>query len=171
MRKIIKTLTILFITTLFLVWLLFTPTAKIGYSRPYNLPPSADHLFTAQELNDFVSLWVKANSSYISKYMNDPNARINGTTPWLFKQWLNIHDWNDQRFYFCEEKLRNILKCVILQKNHDDNVEMAAKGNSSLKIIIKQQEEQLSLCSINPQEFALISDNLGNLRKVIPQFM
>lgn len=171
MKKVLLKLSILIITVLALIWLFTTPASRIGYSRPYASPPSSDHLFTEQELNDFISVWLKAENSYIAKYMNDPEAKINGTTSWIFKQWLQLHDWNDQRFYYCEEKLRYLLKCVILQKNYDDNVKMAAKGNSSLEIIIKQQEEQLSVCSINPKEFNLINDNLSNLIKIIPQFM
>ncbi len=171
MKKVLRKLSILIITMLTLIWLFVTPVSKIGYSRPYASPPPSDHLFTAQELDDFISVWLKANNSYVARYLNDSTAKINGTSPWIFKQWLMLHDWNDQRFYYCEDKLRYLIKCVILQKNHDDNIQMAAKGNSSLEIIIKQQDDQLSACSITPEEFTLISDNLSKITKILPQFM
>lgn len=162
---------ILIIALLLLGWLIVWPTAKIGYSRPFATPLEAGHQFTEQELLEFIKIWDKAHKSPVKKYVNDPIARINGTTPWLFKQWLNLHDWNDQRFYYYEERLHDIVKCVVIKNNYDDNIKMKQNGNNALDIIIKQQEQQLSVCSFEQNELDLINNNLAEIKKTIPQIM
>ena len=167
MKRLLKNLFITLAFILFIGWLIDTPASKIGFSRPYIKAPKANQQFSPQELNDFVLLLARAENSSIKPYMNSVSLRSSGNISWYFKRWLSIHDWNAERFLYDEARLSEIIKCVSLQKNYQDNISISRNQNLQLHDIIQNQKQQLSMCSFDNEDYSLVADNYAAIVKTI----
>lgn len=170
MKRIIKNILLIIGLSLFVGWLFITPVNKIGISQPYAQPPAPDHYFTAQELNDFVELWNKADNSYIQRFMPPLSETKASQMSWLFKHWLKLHNWSNERFLYCRNKLIAIVKCIALSRNYSDNMLMAKSQNIPLDNILKEQKQKLSGCSFNKKEYDMINKNYNNIISIIPSY-
>lgn len=168
MKRIIKNLILLILFFLFFGFLFTTPINHIGVNDRYLTPPSKDHQFDAQELNDFVLLWAKVEKSPIRKFMDQTLLDPEGHTSWFFKRWLKVNHWNDERFFYCQYRLVMLLRCVALEKNHQDNLKMAQSSNINLHEVISEQEKLLAKCTYKGPEYDLISKNFQNIINIIP---
>ena len=129
-----------------LAWFMTQPVAKLFVERPYITEPEIGHTLSAKEVNDFVFLWNKAQKSYIKKYMQSASMRQDGQTSWLFRRWLNLHDWNTARFLYCEHRLNKLMNC---------------------EDIIASQKDQLTDCNFDKDEYDMIANNIAILVQTI----
>lgn len=169
MKRIIKNLIIFIILFSFFGFLFTTPINKIGVSNLYDTPPQPNHHFDSDELNEFVLLWAKAEKSSIKKHMDNSLLDPEGQTTWFFRRWLSVHNWNDDRFFYCQHRLITILRCIALEKNYQDNIKMSQSQNINLNEIINEQTKILSKCKSNSDEYELIKKNFNNIIAIIPQ--
>lgn len=150
-----------------LAWFMTQPVAKLFVERPYITEPEIGHTLSAKEVNDFVFLWNKAQKSYIKKYMQSASMRQDGQTSWLFRRWLNLHDWNTARFLYCEHRLNKLMNCVLVRSNYESNKVISEKAGIPLEDIIASQKEQLTDCNFDKDEYDMIANNIAILVQTI----
>lgn len=95
-----------------------------------------------------------------------------GFPPQLVR-WLKRQGWSAERFFYDEQKIRELANIASLEENVESNrkllkkLEKDAASGANLKNIITRQEEQLKLARVNPQELELIKANLYQVNMIM----
>lgn len=160
-------LVVLVIAAVLIASFLTIPVSKMFLSRPYITEPEAGHVLSPTEVNDFVFIWNKAQNSYIKKYMGTASLRQDGKTSWLFRRWLHIHDWNVERFLYCEYRLNKLMNCVMNKNSYEGNKKISEKAGIALQDIIEKQKLQIADCNFDQYEYEMIADNIAILVKAM----
>lgn len=150
------------------IWFVITPLHHIGISRPYAQDIAAGHIFDAKELDSFLRLWQKANSGYVKNYMPAASLDEKSRSSIVFLRWLKLHNWNENRFFYDEQRLRDLAECVELQNNADDNFMMQRRTAAHLEDLLKLQKQKLSLCEYSDDELKLVRNNLSVIKTMMP---
>lgn len=157
-------LSVLFIAGMIFI---FTPIKNIGIEQPYIEAVSNGHVFDEQELEDFLYIWRKAVSGYAKNYMPSSSLDEMSRPSGVFLRWLKLHNWNAQRFFYDEQRLRNLAECVEVKSSLDSNETMQKEGGAQLDNLMDLQKQQLSVCKYDKDELELITTNISKIRKLI----
>lgn len=159
---------ILLILFIVVGWLVFVPVNHLGASLPYIEAVEEGHTFDAKELQDFLDIWHKADSGYAKNYMPSASLDVKSRPSNVFLWWLRLHDWNAQRFFYNEQRLRGLVNCVELRNDLDGNLLMQKEGGAKLDELLKMQKHRLKACDYDENEMELIANNINTIKALVP---
>ncbi len=151
---------------IFLGWLISRPVVSIGLPKPYDEPPAAGHKLTAGELNEFLGLWSRIMHGPLKPYIGQISLAAGRTYPRPLVKWLELQDWNVERFFYDEQRLHGLIECVGLQDDIDSNISITKHNGVNLSQIIKDQRRQLKACHFETDELELIKNNFYSVTEV-----
>ena len=162
MVKLNRRLKLLILVVVFatLGWFCLQPPLTINIAGIYMEPPSKHHKFTPTELNDFLTVWYQINQTkYLKKKLERIPLQNADSYPWVIVRWLKLKRWNTQRFFYDEQRLKDILNCVNLKMNLNANIQASKRTNIDLKDLVMHQEESMQACLFDEEEINLVESN------------
>ncbi len=148
------------------VWeLLSIPLSKVRSGIIYSIPPTEDHKIDAKELNSFLDLWSRMMQSDLKSKLTQVSLRTSDNKyPKELIRWLELQNWNVERFFYNEQRLAEIVNCINLRNAYESNMKLAQL--SSLDGIVKDLKQKLVTCSHDSDEVALIEANLYQITEI-----
>lgn len=173
-----RKLLILFSSFVLLAVILTTPLADLGrFGSTYEKLPEQGEILDVDELNSFLSVWAdfmgKDVAGYKSQQLSLSSRGASDGFPPQLVRWLKRQGWSAERFFYNEQKIRELANIAELQKSIESNQKLLKKlgkdgaAGANLKDIISRQEEQLKLTRANPQELELIKTNLYQVNLIL----
>lgn len=169
---------ILILSFVLLAVILTTPLTDLGrFGNAYDRMPEQGEILDVDELNSFLSVWAdfmrKDVAGYTSQQLSlSCRGASDGFPPQLVR-WLKRQGWGVERFFYNEQKIRELANVASLQKSIESNLKLLKKlgkdgaAGANLKNIVNQQEEQLKLARVNPQELELVKANLYQINLIM----
>ena len=158
---------ILSVSFLFLLWLLFQPLSSLGPHRSYLKMPCRWHEITQVELNDFLGVWSNMMQSSYKDSIKDSSLTTTPSYPKTFKSWLYVQHWSIERFFYTEQRIRDLLKYAEIKTRLADNKKIASKSATNLRNMNKDLEERLSTSPYSDKELDLIILNIFQITEVL----
>lgn len=149
-------------------WFMSVPIVHWGADMTYAQSVDENHTFNEQELKDFLNLWHKAVSGYVKNYMPSASMDENSLSRGIFSRWLKLHNWNKNRFFYDEQRLRDLIGCAEIQNNMDSNIEIQQKTSTNLSDLLNMQKKQLALCHFDQKEIELVKNYLPDIILLMP---
>jgi len=135
---------------------------------------------TQDELASFLPLWREFFSKYadktdfssISFTQNLPSDVL----PFNMKLWLRSKGWETNRFFFVEQRLRDIINYINMKRHAKDVIsimnealdkEKNASTRENIKNVIATQQNVLDEQKSNAQEIALVEKHMNDIINVI----
>ena len=162
MVKLNRRLNLLILVVVFVTvgWFCMQPVLKDNTTGIYMEPPSKHHKFTPTELNDFLTLWHQISQTrYLKKKLERIPLQNEESYPWVIVRWLKLKGWIAERFFYDEQRLKDILNCVNLKMNLNANIEASQKANINLKDLLLHQKEGMQACLFDEEEINLVESN------------
>ena len=150
----------------FLAWFLPQPLMEIGISRPYASPPVDGQKISADELNEFLNLWSRMTHGPLQKYVGQISLASGKSYPRPLVKWLEVQNWDVERFFYDEQRLHGLIGCAALQENIDSNVSLSRHDLSGLRQIINEQRQKLGGCRFDDDELELVRANLYQITEI-----
>lgn len=169
---------ILLLSFVGLAMIITTPLTDLGsFGNAYDYMPEQGELIDIKELNSFLAVWADFIRNDIAGYKSQQLSLSNrnsadGFPPQLVR-WLKRHEWGVERFFYTEQKIRELVNIATLEKSIEANRKLLKKmgqdtaSGANLKNIIDGQEEQLKLVHFNKQEMELIKANLYQINMIM----
>ena len=151
----------------FLGWFAFQPLSSMFVSRPYAEAPTAEHTINVEELNAFLQLWSQIMQGPLKEYIGQVSLNSSSQYPKEIREWLEIQNWNVERFFYDEQRIREVLSCIVLQNNMEGNKNLSRISGNNMKKIINRQKEELQDCKYSQEELSLIKDNMYTITEVL----
>ena len=163
---------IIIITAILLVALLSTPITRIAnLGVKYDEPLPQNYVLNIDELNDFLAVWSKFMHSGQGQKMRQLSLSENNSVPASVERWLENNDWSVERFFAMEQKLMSLVAIATLVNSLEDNRKFLNNAKNvagdNLRLIIKNQENQLKNARYNEQELALVRANLYSISQIL----
>ncbi len=144
-------------------------------------PIASDRVdISADEANFFFKHWADyINRGYNKKVPEDlryDDQKISKRLPWVVKLWFDKRCISAERFYYVEQRMRNILKTRQLKNQTNDVIGILkseiSEGVSSEKAkwyndIIEEQHQMANIEGITDDELRLIEGYEEEIRKVL----
>lgn len=148
-----------------LLWnVLSCPVRSYFWDRTYNKPPRANQSFNVQELSNFLGIWLEVRQS--SMYNRVKEVSLDTGYPAALTRWLDLHEWNIERFFYDAQRLQQLTYCASVRENLRGNLKLSRKHSRNLRSIIQNQKEQLKSCTFNDLEMDLIAGNLYQINEI-----
>ena len=165
MVKLNRRLNLLILVVVFTAtsWLCFQPLAKLGTDRTYLEPLTTSHLLTAEELGSFLTLWAKIKNGSFKKYFKQISLHNTDDYPRVVVKWLNLNNWSAERFFYDEQHIRDLLRCVELKKSLNANIEASTKTKVNLADLVSSQKQGMESCVFDKDELELIKINRNQI--------
>lgn len=157
---------ILCLFTVFLFWFIPRPITKIGFDNPYAKQPLAGQKISSEELNEFLDLWSRMMHGPLKNSLNQISLSGKGEYPAEIVKWLDAQNWDAGRFFYDEQRLRQLIDCAELKNNLDSNIKMSKRNNASLKPIIDDLRQKMKACPFSEDEMDLIKNNLYKIVEI-----
>ncbi len=151
----------------FLLWFAFQPLSSMFVSRPYAEAPTVAHRLSVDELNDFLVLWSQIMQGPLKEYIGQVSLNTSSQYPKEIREWLEIQNWNVARFFYDEQRIREILSCVVLRDNMEGNKTLSRLSGNNMKKVIDAQKNELANCKYDEEELFLIKDNMYKISEVL----
>lgn len=173
-----RKLLILLLSFVLLAFILMTPLSDLGrFGSAYDRMPEQGEILDVAELNSFLSVWAEFMRKDVAGYKSQQlslssRGTADGFPPQLVR-WLKRQGWSAERFFYDEQKIRELANIASLEENVESNRKLLKKlgkdaaSGANLKNIITRQEEQLKLARVNPQELELIKANLYQVNMIM----
>lgn len=147
-------------------WFCCQPLNRIGRHFPYLSMPAAEEYLNVTELNAFLDLWSRINYGPLKNYMWQISLKSGSTYPRPLVKWLEAQGWSAERFFYDEQKVRELLEYVKLEGNIASNVKLSKRTSANLDEIVKEQRRHLKVRNFNESEIKLIKDNLYQINEI-----
>lgn len=128
-------------------------------------------------MNSFLGLWSELMHKDIGGYRSQQLSLSNQSTqngfPPQLVRWLNRQGWSAERFFYDEQKLRELVNVARLEKTIAANENLLKQNTvndtlkTSLREIVGKHKKQLSAIKVNPQELALVKENLYQITQIL----
>ncbi len=152
---------------IFLFWFLSVPMSSMVISRPYAKAPTSEHTIDVDELNAFLTLWSQIMQGPLKNHINQVSLNSTSQYPSEIVKWLEIQNWNVERFFYDEQRIREILSCITLKNNMEGNKNLSRLSGTKMKKVISNQREELKNCRYPQEELSLIKDNMYTITEVL----
>ena len=152
---------------IFLGWFLSTPVNRIGVNTSYLEAPVGEKQFDKKELNAFLDLWSRMMHSSLKDEVSQISLKKDNDCPYALKAWLKAQNWSVERFFYDEQRLRDIIKCAELKKNYDANLKLSGTRGVDLQNIISDLKEKLQLCKFAESELYLVGAYLPQIIDIL----
>lgn len=150
------------------------PEHKIHNDFRYSGP------ITAEELDSFLPIWKDflveyADSAGVSEVSLTPKLPSDAM-PLKMKLWLKNRDWNVNRFFIVEQRLRDIVNYIYIKRHAKEVIEVMTTAletekdpamRENIQNVIASQNEILNSNKANNPETLLIESRLDDIIKVI----
>ena len=141
---------------------------RLGGHKPYIEPPVIGQQVEITELKSFLKIWVQLMQSPLGDKMTYVSLNDKSTYPPKVVKWLELHNWNAERFFYNEQHLQELLNYVNIQEELKQNIELNKKENSEgLRKIIRDQQRKIATCPYDKKELNLISDNRYQITEIL----
>ncbi|MCQ2741011.1 MAG: hypothetical protein MJ210_02715 [Alphaproteobacteria bacterium] len=158
MSKITRLLILTF-SFLGLFWFCLQPITDIGASKEYMQKPLPEEKLTVKELQDFLVLWSQVMQGSMKDSIGQMSLKTEGKYPKDVEQWLKSKKWSAERFFYDEQKIRELLEYVNLRINLKSNIALNKQNGVNLQSIINSQQKRMDKCPYSEDELALIEVN------------
>jgi hypothetical protein len=153
------------LVVLVMLWnILSCPLRSYFLDRTYNKPPHENQSFTMQELENFLGIWLEVRQSRMYGLVKTISLETAYPAPLI--RWLDLHEWNIERFFYDAQRLQQLTYCASIRENLRGNLKLSRKYSTNLRSIINKQKEQLDSCSFNDLELDLIAANLYQINDI-----
>lgn len=159
-------LLILIIVFVFLGWFIGQPIHKIGPKGAYQQEPAVNQPLTSEELNAFLEVWAQLMNSNLKERSGQLSLSSEKNYSGILTEWLSDKGWNTERFFYDEQRLRDLVKCVSLRAEFEGNKKLSKQKGIDLKAVVKEQKERLKYCSFGKEEMSLIANNLYQISQI-----
>lgn len=159
-------LLIVIITFSLLGWFMTQPIHKIGLKGSYQEEPVAGQQLNPEELNAFLDVWAQLMSSNLKDVAGQLSLSSQKSYSGILTEWLSDKGWNTNRFFYDEQRLRDLVKCVSMRAEFEGNKKLSKQKGVDLKAIVKEQKERLKYCSFEAEEMSLIENNLYQISQI-----
>ena len=166
MTRTIKCI-IITICIIILMWFCTLPVLRLGADKTYIESPYQNEKINTQELADFLALWQRMMNGSIKKYVAQISLKSSGQYPRPIVKWLELQNWNVERYFYIEQRLMQIVEYVNLRKNLEGNISISASGNINLGEIIADQKKKMSACPFGEDEMQLVEQNLYLITQIM----
>ena len=147
-------------------WFIQIPLSDIGVKHPYSELDPQGHKLTADELNQFLDLWSRASQSKLKRTLGQISLRGDNSYPRPLVKWLNVQGWSVERFFYDEQRLRELVEYAKIDDNIKSNIQLSQHTGTNLNEIIKEQRQRLKLHDVDEEELHLIQANLYQIIEI-----
>lgn len=158
---------IIFISFSLLIWLLLSPLTDIDINRKYIEMPEDNHKLTQVELNDFLGVWSNFMQSTFKDSLKSTSLASKESYPSSFKNWLDLQHWSVERFFYTEQKVRDLLKYAEIKSRLEENMKIVKSSNINLHSMNKDLQSKLERCPYDSTEIELIINNIYQITEVL----
>lgn len=156
---------ILFFSFLFLGWFLFQPITDVFIHEDYSLMNEYGHKITRKELDAFLDVWSDMmNSTFKESYNNNSLKKEKLVS---FQKWLKLKRWNIDRFFYDEQRIRDILTYLDVKAKLEGNRKIAKKSSINLDNITSDLEKHLDHYHYDEKELSLIEANIYQIVEIL----
>lgn len=163
--SIYKKFGILFVSYIFLAWFMFQPLTEVFRYKPYFTMPDETYEITHKELNAFLSVYSDMMQSTFKEHFNAKSMK--SEIPASFQKWLRLHYWNIDRFFYVEQRIRDLLEYIEVRRQLEDNKKIAKSSNINLNSMNDDLEKTLYAHNYNEKELELIEANLYQITEIL----
>ena len=165
MVKLNRRMKVLIIIVVFAAtwWLCTQPLIKVGADKSYMQSQELSHMFDQKELYDFLIVWDQIQKGKLKKYLDKIPLQNEGEYPRQIVKWLELNNWSAERFFYDEQRLRDIINCVDLERSLSTNIEASEKASINLKELVANQKQRMKSCSFDKKEKKLIEYNRNQI--------
>lgn len=147
-------------------WFCSKPLNRVGRNFPYLTMPAEEELLNVAELNAFLDLWSRINYGPLKKYMWQISLKSDSAYPRPLVKWLEAQGWNAERFFYDEQKVKELLEYVKLEGNIASNIKLSKRSGANLDEIVKEQRRHLQVRNFDEAEIKLIKNNLYQINEI-----
>ena len=165
--SVYKKLGISFVSYIFLGWFICQPLLDVGVYKPYNKMSSNGHEISASELNSFLDVWAKMVQSPIGDKVSLKSLKSKRHYPRMLKSWLKLHNWDTERFFYDEQRIRDLMEYIDAKQHLEDNRKISKTSYINLNDIISNLEKRIETKSFNEDELELIENNKYQISEIL----
>lgn len=149
-------------------WFVCQPLTELGIYKPYFKMSKNGHEISISELDSFLNIWSKLMQSRFAGNFNKKSLNMKSGYPKNLKKWLELQYWDIERFFYDEQRIRDLLEYVDARLQLEENKEISRKsGKINLHGIIKNLEQRLEASSFNEKELDLIEANRYQIAEIL----
>ena len=156
---------ILLVSWIFLGWFAFQPLTDVFRYKPYFTMSEEGHEISRKELNAFLYVYSDMMQSSFRDYFSAKSMR--SEIPSSFKKWLKMHYWDVDRFFYDEQRIKDLLEYVEVSHQLEDNKKISKSSNINLNSINSDLEKRLYAYNYNHEELELIEANMYQITEIM----
>ena len=150
------------VSYIILGWFVCQPLTDIGRHLPYQKMSENGHELSSDELNAFLNIWSKMMVSRYAENFDGKSLQKNGKYPRGLKTWLNLQYWDINRFFYDEQRIRDLLKYSDVKHHLEDNQKITRSSNINLTDHIQDLKQTLNSASLSKKEFLTARTNFSS---------
>ena len=164
----IKKISIACASYILLIWFIFQPLTEFGIHMPYYEMSENGHEISHSELDSFLNIWSKLMQSRYSGDFNKRSLSMKTEYPSSLRKWLKLQYWDIERFFYDEQRIRDLLEYVdTMQELEDDKQITRSSSKVNLSNIIDELEKRLEANPFGKKELDLISANRYQISEIL----
>lgn len=165
--SILKKLLIKLTVYIFLAWFICQPLIDIGRYKPYFEMPEEEFEITYNELNDFLDVWGRMMQSSFGEEFTGSSLKSEQKYPKGLQKWLRIQHWDIKRFFYDEQRIRDLVEYVEVRNQLQDNKKIAKSARINLNEMNKNLKKRLDMNSYTNEELELIESGLYQITEIL----
>ena len=154
-------------TCVILIWFVCQPLADVGRCTTYMEMPEEEHELTHSELNAFLEVWGYMMQSSFKEKFKGTSLKTDGQYPKGLQKWLRIQHWDINRFFYVEQRIKDLVEYVEVKKQLDDNAKIAKASRINLNDMNTTLRKRLDANSYSNNELNLIETNLYQITEIL----
>lgn len=130
-----------------------------------------------EEMNKFLPVWSEYLASDVSKIGAGQISLTMGKASEKFPlktiHWLKDRDWDADRFFYVEQRLKAIVKSAFLQEHIRATVHVLQSGGvgkvdqSAVQRMIEDQKQRMNVEQITEAELEMVMPNLATISDIL----
>ena len=164
----LKKLGLACVSYILLGWFICQPLIDFGIYKPYFEMSKNGHEISHRELDAFLNIWSKLMQSRFAGNFNKKSLSMKTEYPSSLKKWLRLQYWDINRFFYDEQRIRDLLEYVdIKQQLEDDKQISRTTAKINLRGIISELEKRLEENPFDEKELDLIHANRYQISEIL----
>lgn len=163
-----KKFAIIFASFIFLGWFVCQPLNEVFRYQPYMKMSEEGHKISHKELDAFLAVWSEMFYSYWGRTFDGKSLKDNQKYPKGLEKYLRMQSWDIERFFYDEQRIRDMMEYVDIQQKLKDSKQIAKSGvRINLNDIISDMEKRLDTSSFDKKELELIEVNKYQIEEIL----
>ena len=163
--SIYKKMGVLLVSWIFLGWFMFQPLTEVLRYKPYFSMSEEGHEISQKELNAFLSVYSDMMQSSYKEHFNAKSMKTE--LPKSFQKWLKMHYWDADRFFYDEQRIKDLLEYIEVKHQLADNKKISRITNINLHNINSDLEKRIYAYNYSQNELSLIEANLYQITEIL----